>query len=171
MNHTTNYQLSQWEKSDKVQMEDFNADNVKIDAAIKAVEQKADGLVTGKADAAALSTLSQTVSAHGAAITKFGDCQIYTRTYTGNGTYGAGHARTLTFSYPPKLVAVTGPNGVFMIMVYGSPAALFPNSSPPPCRAYVSWYGNSVSWYGEYIEGHMNLNGETYYVTALCSKS
>ena len=33
-NHTTNYQLNQWEKSDRILMADFNADNQKIDAAI-----------------------------------------------------------------------------------------------------------------------------------------
>ena len=33
-NQTSNYQLSQWERSDKVQMEDFNADNAKIDEAL-----------------------------------------------------------------------------------------------------------------------------------------
>ena len=30
-NHTPNYSLSQWERSDKVQMDDFNADNARID--------------------------------------------------------------------------------------------------------------------------------------------
>ena len=49
-NHTPNYQLSQWEKSDKVLMEDFNADNAKIDAAIQAVERRADDLAAGKGD-------------------------------------------------------------------------------------------------------------------------
>ena len=42
--YTEHFQLSQWEKADKVLMEDFNADNVKIDAAL-----------AGKADASALS--------------------------------------------------------------------------------------------------------------------
>ena len=37
MNHTTNYQLNQWAKSDRIRMDDFNADNQKIDAALKAV--------------------------------------------------------------------------------------------------------------------------------------
>ena len=32
-NFTKNYSLSQWERSDKVLMDDFNADNAKIDAA------------------------------------------------------------------------------------------------------------------------------------------
>ena len=36
-NQTPNYQLNQWERSDKVQMEDFNADNAKIDAALVAL--------------------------------------------------------------------------------------------------------------------------------------
>ena len=34
-NQTPNYALSQWERTDKVLMEDFNADNAKIDAALK----------------------------------------------------------------------------------------------------------------------------------------
>lgn len=35
-NHTSNYLLSQWEASDQVQRTDFNADNLKIDAALQA---------------------------------------------------------------------------------------------------------------------------------------
>ena len=36
MTKTTNYQLNQWAKSDRVMMDDFNADNQKIDAALAA---------------------------------------------------------------------------------------------------------------------------------------
>ena len=54
MNHTPNYQLSQWAKSDQVKMEDFNADNAKLDAAIKAVDAKADAVSAAKADKTAL---------------------------------------------------------------------------------------------------------------------
>jgi len=36
MTKTTNYQLNQWAKPDRVMMDDFNADNAKIDAALKA---------------------------------------------------------------------------------------------------------------------------------------
>ena len=35
-NHTTNYQLNQWEATDQVLRTEFNADNAKIDAALKA---------------------------------------------------------------------------------------------------------------------------------------
>ena len=38
MQKTVNYQLNQWVKSDRIQMEDFNSDNAKIDAALKALE-------------------------------------------------------------------------------------------------------------------------------------
>lgn len=34
MNQTTHYQLSQWESTDRIRMEDFNQDHQKIDAAI-----------------------------------------------------------------------------------------------------------------------------------------
>ena len=34
MNKTANFQLNQWEKTDRVMMEDFNADNAKLDAAL-----------------------------------------------------------------------------------------------------------------------------------------
>ena len=36
LNQTANYQLSQWESTDRILMADFNADNAKIDAALKA---------------------------------------------------------------------------------------------------------------------------------------
>ena len=36
LNTTTNYQLCQWEGTDRILMEDFNYDNQKIDAALKA---------------------------------------------------------------------------------------------------------------------------------------
>jgi hypothetical protein len=34
MKKTTNYQLNQWDETDRILREDFNADNAKIDAAI-----------------------------------------------------------------------------------------------------------------------------------------
>ena len=42
-NKTANYGLSQWEATDQVVRADFNSDNAKIDAAIKAAEDKAIG--------------------------------------------------------------------------------------------------------------------------------
>ena len=41
MNATPNYQLNQWEAEDRVLRTDFNADNAKIDAALKAIADQA----------------------------------------------------------------------------------------------------------------------------------
>ena len=46
-NYTTNYQLNQWAKSDRLRMDDFNADNQKIDAALAAKSRVACGVYTG----------------------------------------------------------------------------------------------------------------------------
>ena len=58
-NHTPNFNLCQWEADDKVLRSDFNADNQKIDAALKANADAigaAETALAGKADAAALPT-------------------------------------------------------------------------------------------------------------------
>ena len=47
MTKTTNYQLNQWAKSDRIMMEDFNADNQKLDAALAAKCEAVCGSYTG----------------------------------------------------------------------------------------------------------------------------
>ena len=39
-NHTTNYDLNQWEGTDKVLRTDFNGDNQKIDAALAGLAEE-----------------------------------------------------------------------------------------------------------------------------------
>ena len=70
-NHTTNYDLNQWEGTDRVLRTEFNADNAKIDAALKA-----------NADA---------VAALEATISQKGNCTVLHSTYTGDGWYGEDH--------------------------------------------------------------------------------
>lgn len=43
MNKTEKYQLNQWEKTDRIMMEDFNADNAKLEAALADLEEKKCG--------------------------------------------------------------------------------------------------------------------------------
>ena len=54
MNQTANYKLNQWEEGDVVRRSDFNADNLKLDAAIKAAYDAASAgaiqIVTGTYD-------------------------------------------------------------------------------------------------------------------------
>ncbi len=47
MTKTTNYQLNQWAKTDRLMMDDFNADNAKIDAALAGMPKIAVGTYTG----------------------------------------------------------------------------------------------------------------------------
>ena len=47
MQHTTNYNLNQWEDGDVVRREDFNADNAAIDAALKSVSDASPEIVFG----------------------------------------------------------------------------------------------------------------------------
>lgn len=51
MNHTPNYNLSQWEPGDPVQRADFNADNAKIDAALAARPEAVFGTYVGDGEA------------------------------------------------------------------------------------------------------------------------
>ena len=63
LNQTANYQLCQWDPTDRILMEDFNSDNSKIDAALKAqadtlesLSQKAGGRLLGTLKASASGT-------------------------------------------------------------------------------------------------------------------
>ena len=80
MNKTANFQLTQWEKTDRILMEDFNRDNAAIDAALKANADKAAALQTALAGA--------------------GNCGIAVTGYTGAGAYGAENANMLSFEHP-----------------------------------------------------------------------
>jgi len=57
MTHTQNYNLSQWEKTDRILMENFNSDNAAIDAAL---------------------------AAHAAQLAHTGSCSVEVFTYTGS---------------------------------------------------------------------------------------
>ena len=63
MDKTSNYNLNQWSKDDRVLMEDFNADNAKLDAAIDQVDGRVDGLAESKADKTAVTALQGRMAA------------------------------------------------------------------------------------------------------------
>lgn len=47
LKQTENYQLNQWEKPDRIMMEDFNADNAKLDAVIKSETHRIEHMPHG----------------------------------------------------------------------------------------------------------------------------
>ena len=92
MNRTTNYNLCQFEETDRVRRTDFNEDNAKIDAAVKAVDRRVDGLEASKADKTALAAVEGKIS------------RIVTGTYAGTG--GSSGVRRISLPGRPKLVLI-----------------------------------------------------------------
>ena len=173
MEKTRNYQLNQWAAGDKVQRVAFNADNAKIDAAIKAVDAKADT----RAAQTALDALAATVSGHTSALAGKGNCQIAAGTYTGTGKYSSASPTSLTFPFQPKLVAIQNRAGAtpetedssyfdYMMMVLVWPVAQYRlcNGRNP---VTITWSGNKVSWYAESAPRQLNALGRIYHYVAL----
>lgn len=158
MKQTPQYQLCQWENMDRILMEDFNRDNAKLDAALAEVSASA---------AASAATLAQ----HTAAIAKLGNCQIYTTSYTGDGTYGAASPKSMTFPHLPVLVLVFGPNNIrFFAHPDSGMAMSLSASSAYECTCSRS--GNTVSWYSVRGAGEeMNVSGFRYHLLALLKTS
>lgn len=165
-NHTPNYSLSQWEPNDQVRRTDFNADNAKIDAALKAADARADALAESKADVTALELLAKTVTSqsstlndYGQLMNRLGNCRISSKTFSG----GGGSAR-LTFPGRPLVVFVLGETAS-LTMAYGLSKAIA-RAGGAYAAVDVTWDGRSVSWTGS---GSVNCNtyGMSYVAIAL----
>ena len=188
-NYTTNYQLNQWEPIDAVQRVEFNQDNAKVDAALKAlsdqVVQKANqsalntviSAVNQKADASTVASLSAQLSAEvsqrqaadsllQADLALKGNCQIYYTSYVGDGT----NVKSVTFPYRPLLVLAMGDYRMLMAIqgtdrvlgyAYDDAGGFYP----------ATWSGNTLSW--DMAEGYggvsfgLNVKGNTYHMIAL----
>ena len=96
MKRTTNYAFPDWEKTDPIQMDDFNDMTRKLDAALKA---GADA-TAGKAEASAVTAIAQDIGSGGK------NCRIAWGTYTGDGTYGTANPTSLSFDFKPELILV-----------------------------------------------------------------
>ena len=163
-NQTPNYRLSQWERTDRVLMEDFNADNAKIDATLAGLA----GQVTGKAAQSALDALSQTVAGHTAALSRKGNCRIEVLSYTGNGKFGAEYQNSLTFSGKPVFFLVFGMQAILFYSKKSSGIFTLYNGGYKYATSILSttWSGNTVRWYGESAANQGNESG-SYCVVAL----
>ena len=145
-NHTTNYNLNQWEAADKVLRTEFNEDNAKIDAALKA-----------NADAAA------------AIQAKLGNCRIEHSTYVGDGNAGSGYSTGLTFSgEPPLLVVVVGRDSKLLTIHSGTQNSFSMDGG----LFQVVWTDTGVSWYHvSNPSSQFNAYGVTYHVLMFYSVS
>ena len=149
MTKTTNYQLNQWAKSDRVMMDDFNADNAKIDAALKA-----------NADVAAAN--AQTLAAQAQTIAKLGNCGFYSASYT-----GAGSALSHTFPHKPMVVMVCEP-GIKRSMIFWRGMTLGYHTLTDAYEFTLTWNGNTVKWnYPGSAENGFYKSGKSYEILAL----
>ena len=144
MNQTQNYQLSQWESTDRILMSDFNSDNSKIDAA--------------------LSTLAQTVTGHTTALAQKGNCKLEYQTYTGNGA----SARAFTFSGKPRLICIVGSENYFLLAAQGIPRSVCYGGGSDEASSAV-WSGNGVTLSNSNNRDHFICNepNNSYFLAAL----
>ena len=139
MTKTTNYQLPKWEKTDRVQMKDFNDMTATLDAALKA-----------NADTAAAAS---------AAVALCGNCKIYCTSFVGTGTAAAP---TMTFPHKPLIIFVSGSDALNLIAWRGQSGSRVLESSSSPIT--VTWGERSVAWSGS---NYLNYTGFTHQVIAL----
>ena len=152
-NQTSNYGLSQWEATDQVLREEFNADNSKIDAALKDLSNQ------NKA-------LEEALNTQGAEITKLGNCEIGFVEYTSNNTYGSAHPTRITFPRKPMAFIVIGYEAV-MFSICKSGIGLVCSSSTTT-DLDLSWSENTVSFYSN-ANPRLQMNSgsnHTYHVIA-----
>lgn len=94
--------------------------------------------------------------------------EIVYGSYTGTGTYGSANHSTLAFASKPLFIVIRAVEGNFgtgadqkMILVYGSTWCKSTDTSSDS-HNFVTWSGNSVSWYG-YSAYHQMNQSETVY--------
>ena len=146
-NKTPNYQLSQWERSDKIQMEDFNADNAKIDAALKAQ--------------------ASTCASLQALLNKKGNCSVGTFTYQGTGTYGPAAPTVVSFPKQPAAYIIFG-SGILIGRGGADRAGRVVSISGGSSVGTVStsWSGSTLRITDNKADNQFNQNLTTYQVIA-----
>ena len=143
MNQTQNLHLPQWEASDRILHDDFNAAMANIDT-----------VVAGMAE-----TLNSGVKL------AFGK-------YTGSNLYGSQHPNTLTFSFKPKVVLLFNGDAnsglkAPMLLVYPDKRQDFVlDGSAGGYEINVTWGENSVSWYStQSVKAQINSSyGKNFYI-------
>ena len=131
-NQTSNYGLNQWEATDQVLRTEFNADNSKIDAALKGLADK---------DA----ELEGTLAGQAADIAKLGNCSIERFTYTGTDDDSA----TVSFAKSPLLFIIISSDDVVLGSALSTKATSISydqgSHSTFVSSVTISWSGKTAS--------------------------
>ena len=153
MNKTANFQLTQWEKTDRILMEDFNRDNAAIDTALKGNADKAAALQTALAGA--------------------GNCEIGMISYTGTGKSGASNPTTVTFPKMPAGFFLCGAEAYLVIRGGDDHACMiyYTGSTTYVSQMQVSWKGNQFQISSSKPTYQLNEEGVPYWGLAFYQKS
>ena len=154
MTKTTNYQLPKWEKTDRIQMKDFNDMTATLDAALKAN--------------------ANTAAAASAAVALCGNCSIAISSYTGNGKHGSANPTVINFSKKPTLFIARGKTAILFgtsadsnnnTVVWNYVNGVSVDSIP------LVWNGTNASFYSVSsnfaAREQLNAESEVYQVIAL----
>ena len=153
MNKTANFQLTQWEKTDRIMMEDFNRDNAAIDTALKGNADKAAALQTALAGA--------------------GNCEIGMISYTGTGKSGDSNPTTVTFPKMPAGFFLCGAKNYLVVRGGDTHACLiyYTGSYTYMSQVPVSWEGNQFRFSNTKPSYQLNEEGVPYWGLAFYQKS
>ena len=135
LNQTSNYQLSQWDAEDRILRTDFNSDNAKIDAALKA---------NANAISSESSTRASAVSSLISQLAKKGNVRVEIQTYVGTGEYGDEHPNSVTFSEPPFLLLI-GSGGHWGCNI-GANRTMKISASSYMGACHGTWSGGTYTW-------------------------
>lgn len=144
MNQTTNYQLSQWDGEDRILRENFNADNVKIDAALAA-------LVAGE---------TAETQARTTAVSRLNG-RFYTSSFKGDGSSSGN--RSIFFPRKPLFVVFAGEGEHLLSLPTNTYGLYVGHNSSSVSVAICSLSGSTFSWRKDYC----NRAGITYQVFAI----
>lgn len=159
MRETSNYKLNQWDKTDRIEMKDFNSDNEKTDAALQGLVQQ---IASERVEVdAALQGLAGRLTAEraevDAALATKGNCRIEQRTYVGTGTYGKDAPNSMTFAEKPLLMVLLSSNEY--LVFHGGTGGTMSNKG---FGFYVNWSENTFSWYSDTADHQYNYKNKTY---------
>lgn len=149
MNQTANYQLCQWEATDRILMEDFNSDNSKIDAALAGLAGQISAVSAG-----------------------MGNCEMEVLTYTGA---GGAEPRRIIFSQVPDVFLVAG-NLAFIMGQGGKATAILTCKDATYSESFVNEV--DVAWSGSQLtltnavnaRYQMDTKNKPYWVLGLKKK-
>ncbi len=174
MKKTNKYQLSQWEKTDRLMMEDFNGDNAKLEAALAGHDNALAKLTSGKADTATTNSLQTQINARAttAALNSLqtvvnGKVEIIVGKYAGDGK----NSQSINLGFQPKALLVCRSDGWFSSASYSYGGIVAPgmdttyNSRVSLTITSTGFNANNVSG-GTGWGAYLNDNSQTYHYIA-----